>query len=106
MLIRDKDKKNIVDIARQTINQPSRILAYGSRVNGSAHDTSDLDLVIISKMEEKLDIDDLMNFKQKLKESNIPIMIQVLDWYRIPESFHKNIMIKYEEIINIGEKNK
>lgn len=105
MLIRDKDKRSIIEIAKQTIKEPSSILAYGSRVDGTAHDTSDLDLVIVSKSKDKLNIDEFMNFKQKLKESNIPIIVQVLDWYRIPESFHKNIMNNYENIINIEGQN-
>jgi predicted nucleotidyltransferase len=101
MLIRDKDKNILIDIAIKTIKEPSKILAYGSRVNGNAHDTSDLDLVIVSKNKEKLDINDFMKFKDELKKSNIPILIQVLDWYRLPEAFHKNIMTNYEEIVNI-----
>ncbi len=98
MILRDKDRLAIINIAKKTIKQPSELLAYGSRVNGQAHDTSDLDLVLVSDSKEKIDIDDFMNFKEKLKKSNIPIIIQVLDWYRIPESFHKNILDNYEKI--------
>jgi len=95
MLLRDKDKDLIIDLANKKINQPSELWAFGSRVNGKAHDTSDLDLVLVSKNNEKIDIDDFINFKESLKESNIPIIVQVLDWNRIPKSFHKNILLDY-----------
>ena len=80
MLLRDKDRVNIELLAKKTLKTPSQIWAYGSRVNGDAHDTSDLDLVIVSDDEKKLNIDEFMNFKESLKESNIPIFIQVMDW--------------------------
>lgn len=100
MLIRDKDKLEIIKIAKETIKTPSQIWAFGSRVNGDAHDTSDLDLVILSNDNKKLDINELMSFKEALRDSNIPILIQVLDWNRIPKSFHENILMKYEILIS------
>jgi len=101
MLIREKDKKNIVDIAFKTINTSSKILAFGSRVNGDAHEMSDLDLVVVSKNDEKLNIDELMNFKNSLRKSNIPIIVQVMDWGRIPKSFHNNILKNYEVMVEL-----
>jgi predicted nucleotidyltransferase len=103
MLIRDKDKLEIIKIAKETIKTPSQIWAFGSRVNGDAHDTSDLDLVIVSNSNKKIDIDEFMSFKEALRDSNIPILIQVLDWNRIPESFHKNILMKYEVLVELGD---
>lgn len=101
MLIRDKDRLEIIKIAKEIIKTPSQILAFGSRVNGDAHDTSDLDLVIVSNDNRRVDINEFMNFKEALRDSNIPILIQVLDWNRIPDSFHKNILIKYEVLVII-----
>lgn len=98
MILRDKDKKSLISIVKRTIQQPVKLWAFGSRVTGDAHDTSDLDLVLISK-NEKINIDDLMNLKDSLKKSNIPIIIQVLDWNRIPTSFHDNILNNYEVIL-------
>ncbi len=97
MIIREQDKNNILKIANATLQQPAKILAFGSRVNGDAHDTSDLDLVVVTDTKEKVQIDNLLDFKEQLRESNIPIIVQVLDWHRIPPSFHKNILQKYEE---------
>ena len=40
-----------------------------------------------------------MNFKEMIKESNIPILVQVLDWNRIPKSFHDNILKNYVTLV-------
>ena len=96
MIIRENDKLEIINIAQRTIKTSSELWAFGSRVNGDAHDMSDLDLVIVPNDKKKLDISELMDFKENLQESNIPILIQVMDWNRIPESFHDNILNNYE----------
>ena len=48
---------------------------------------SDLDLVLVSKNNQKIDINKFMNLKSSLTNSNIPILIQILDWNKIPEYF-------------------
>ena len=106
MLLRDKDRLSIISIAKQTLKTPLEILAYGSRVNGDAHDMSDLDLVILTESKKKLDINELFNFKDILQKSNIPILIQVLDFNRIPESFQKNILNNYKILLNIEKENR
>lgn len=92
MILRTKDHNRIVALFRSFIHQPSKLLAFGSRVSGEAHDTSDLDLVIISKESNGIDGRELMAFQEALQKSNIPILVQLFDWHRIPDSFHQNIM--------------
>lgn len=96
MLLRTKDKDLLLSIIDKTIKTPCEIWAYGSRVDGSAHDTSDLDLVIRTKTLEALPSDEFVSFKEALEESNIPILVQIMDWGRIPETFKKNILANYE----------
>jgi len=98
MLLREKDRKAITNLVKNNISQPIKLWAFGSRVTGDAHDTSDLDLVLVS--DDKINIDDFMNLRDSLKESNIPILVQVLDWQRIPKNFHENILKNYEEILS------
>jgi len=98
MLIREKDKNEIIKIAKNSLESKCSILAFGSRVNGDAHDTSDLDLVIKGS---KVNSNEFIKFKNSLRESNIPILIQVLNWSSIPESFQRNILKKYETLLNI-----
>lgn len=45
MLLRDKDRRTLCEIF-ETSPLPIEVWAYGSRVNGTAHDASDLDLVV------------------------------------------------------------
>jgi len=71
MLIREKDKEQIVLLAHKTLKSPSRLWAYGSRVTGEAHEMSDLDLVIISKDGQKVNIAEFIDFKEALQNSNI-----------------------------------
>lgn len=102
MLLREKDKQALINITKASVSQKAQLWAFGSRVNGEAHDTSDLDLVIVSDNKQKININEFLELKENLKESNIPILIQVLDWNRIPKSFHTNILLNYEKITQIG----
>ena len=101
MLIRPQDREKIIALAQQTLHQPLKLWAYGSRVTGEAHDTSDLDLVLVSKDGKKVDMSEFIAFKEALQDSTIPILIQLLDYNRIPESFHKNILENYEEMTRV-----
>ncbi|MBN2825227.1 MAG: nucleotidyltransferase domain-containing protein [Campylobacterales bacterium] len=103
MILRTKDRDSIIKIAQQSLQTPLEIWAFGSRVNGDAHDTSDLDLVIKSKSGKKLNIHEFVGFKEALRDSNIPILIDLLDWYRIPQSFHQNILNNYEVLYSSKE---
>ena len=68
----------------------TEVWAYGSRVNHTAHETSDLDLVIRNpqQLEQPLSLHKL---RDALADSNLPILVDVLDWARIPEDFRREI---------------
>ncbi len=95
MLLRNKDRESLISIFSQ-IDIPFEVWAYGSRVNGTAHDGSDLDLVLRSKNGKEIPFDIFMVLKDKIKHSNIPIIVELFEWSRLPESFHKNIEARYE----------
>lgn len=99
MLLREKDKAKIISLAKKTFNTPFNIWAYGSRVNGEAHDTSDLDLVILAKNKQPIDIEEFIRFKERLINSNIPLLIQVMDWNRMPISFRDSILSNHVELM-------
>lgn len=96
--LRDKDHKNICTIAKKCFKTPIEIWAYGSRVNGDSHDASDLDIVIRTVDSVPLALGELLDFQEQIQESNIPILVQVMDWNKIPESFRTNILKKYQVI--------
>lgn len=64
-----------------------------------AHEGSDLDLVVIPDGYDQVDFGEVFTFKDLLQESSIPILVQVLDWNRIPESFRENILMEYEVLL-------
>ena len=78
MILRQEDKKELVKIAKKFLQKSVEIWAYGSRVDGTAHETSDLDLVLRSKDLKPIPT---MEFRE-LAKSNIPILNT--------ESFHKS----------------
>ncbi len=99
MLLRSKDKDRLLEIfSSATI--PIEVWAYGSRVSGEAHEGSDLDLVIRSHNLEKLPIDVFLDLKDKIQKSNIPILVDLFDWARLPQSFHRNIEAQHEVLFS------
>lgn len=98
--IREKDYKTLCIIAKECFKIPIETLAYGGRVNGNSHDASDLDLVIRTTDLAPLDFRELFNFQEQLQESNIPILVQVMDWNKIPGSFHNNILKNTKSFIH------
>ena len=69
----------------------TEVLAYGSRVSGAAHEGSDLDLVARNPYNPKLPIHNLGKVRDAFSESNLPILVDILDWAQIPDSFREDI---------------
>jgi type I restriction enzyme, S subunit len=67
-----------------------KVLAYGSRVKWNASETSDLDLAVFNATEKEI-----YAVKEAFDESNIPFIIQILNWETIPQDFKENIEKKY-----------
>ena len=95
MLIREKDRLALCAYFK-TIKIPIEIWAYGSRINGTAHEGSDLDLVIRTKDLQPFPVNEYNQLIETIRESNIPILVEIRDWTRLPESFHKQIEKRYE----------
>ncbi|MDR1342792.1 MAG: nucleotidyltransferase domain-containing protein [Prevotellaceae bacterium] len=95
MLIREKDKEALQQIF-SSAGQPFEVWAYGSRVDGSAHSGSDLDLVIRTGDLKPLPHDVFMALTEKIQDSTIPILVELRDWASLPENFRKNIAQQYE----------
>lgn len=56
MLLRDKDREKLITIF-SGVDTAFEVWAYGSRVNGDAHEGSDLDLVIRTPDLRKMPVD-------------------------------------------------
>lgn len=71
------------------------IWAYGSRVNGDSHSGSDLDLVVKSfNKKDKY----LYELRELLNDSDIPFLIEIQEYDRLPKSFQEEINKNYVEI--------
>ena len=85
-------------LLRQLLQQHlphAEVWAYGSRVNGDGHEASDLDLVVRHPADLKLETLKLLEMKQALSESNLPIRVDIVDWAHIPASFQREIERAY-----------
>jgi uncharacterized protein len=69
----------------------AEVWAYGSRVKGDGHDGSDLDLVLRNPAGLDQPIKQLAALRGALSESNLPILVDVLDWARLPDHFRREI---------------
>ncbi|WP_067517579.1 nucleotidyltransferase family protein [Endozoicomonas ascidiicola] len=96
--LREKDREAICEIAEKVFTEGAEIWAYGSRVKGTNHDTSDLDLVVHFPPEQDKgdDYEQLSLFIETLRDSNIPIIVQALAWHSIPEQFRTTILSNYQ----------
>lgn len=69
----------------------AEVWAYGSRVTGTGHEASDLDLVVRDPADLARETAGLARLKGAFIESDLPIRVDVLDWARIPPTFRNEI---------------
>ena len=65
--------------------------AYGSRGDGRSHDGCDLDLALRAPGLTKIPAGQLADFKDAIRESTIPFLVEARDWARLPEGFQREI---------------
>ena len=73
----------------------AEIWAYGSRVKNDCHSGSDLDLVVKSFNEANKHLCEL---KDLLNESDIPFLIDIQDFEKLPKYFQDEIKKEYVRI--------
>lgn len=70
----------------------AQVWAFGSRVSAKASAGSDLDLVVLSSDGRPLS---LVRLREAFRESNLPFIVELLDWATIPEHFREEILRSY-----------
>ncbi|OGX85858.1 hypothetical protein BEN47_14195 [Hymenobacter lapidarius] len=93
---RPQDLSLLQRLAGQYLAQDVAVWAYGSRVNGDAHEGSDLDLVLRAPNLVPLPDGMPARFREALTDSNLPIFVDVHDWALLPASFHPKILNRYK----------
>ena len=81
----------------------AEVWVYGSRVSGGGHAASDLDLVLRNRANPDAETPGLFDLKEAFIESNLPIRVDIMDWARIPESFHREIE-RAHVVIQVGRR--
>ena len=66
----------------------AQVYAYGSRIDGTAHSGSDLDLSVSGEC-------CITDLKTAIEKSNIPFLIDVVKFENLPESFQNEILKNY-----------
>ena len=66
---------------------PYQFYAYGSRVKGAIHRTSDLDLCYQENIPDSL----VFEIKDEFTESNLPFIVELVNWKHMRPAFQKAI---------------
>lgn len=91
ILLEKRFLDEITSIIKQTY--PKAIVwAYGSRIDGTAHEGSDLDLVVKDFGQNDAC---LFTLKDELKESNVPFLVDIFEFDKLPLNFQKEIEKNY-----------
>ena len=69
----------------------AEVWAYGSRVTGGNHAASDLDLVLRHPADLSKPQPALGRLRQAFIDSDLPIVVDVLDWAGLPSAFRREI---------------
>ncbi|MDR2431981.1 MAG: nucleotidyltransferase domain-containing protein [Candidatus Margulisbacteria bacterium] len=80
----------------------AEVWAYGSRVDGTAHEASDLDLAVVDFGRSGGSIAAL---RAALQESNVPFLIDLFDFHALPENFQEEIKRRHTVLCS-GASNK
>lgn len=67
------------------------VWVYGSRVDGSNHDASDLDLVLRTPGLAPVSVSAISRLLDAFDESNLPVIVDIHDWARLSETYHEEI---------------
>jgi len=96
----------MIELEEKYLNEIKRILSelvpdcevrvFGSRIEGKAKKFSDLDLALVGK--EKLDWRKIESLKDAFSSSDIPIIVDVIDFNAISDEFRKIIEKQYQVI--------
>ena len=87
----------LLDILDRLVPAGLEIWAFGSRARWTARETSDLDLVLRNpaQLETRLEAGLLDDLKEAFEESDLPFMVDLLDWATVSDKFRKVIDREY-----------
>lgn len=96
LFVKPQYLKILTDIFEQYCPN-AEIWAYGSRVNGDAHEGSDLDMVVKNFHSNTAKLSEL---RELITNSNIPFLTDINEFDKLPKYFQDEILKKYVVIFN------
>ena len=76
----------------------TQVWAYGSRVTGHAHEGSDLDIALRNPANLAAATLNRADLQDAVRDSDLPMLVDIHDWAQLPEDFHRSIERGYVEI--------
>ncbi|MBR1681222.1 hypothetical protein IJ707_05470 [bacterium] len=73
----------------------AEIWVYGSRIKNRSHDGSDIDMIVKNFNDNSKNLPEL---KQLLNDSNVPFLMDIEEFDKLPDYFQKEILKDYEII--------
>jgi predicted nucleotidyltransferase len=86
-----QDREFLISLIGQYLPR-TPVWAFGSRVKGTSHPWSDLDLAAFTRAEQRPQVSLL---KEAFEESNLPFRVDLLEWDGLPESFKETIKAEH-----------
>lgn len=80
------------------------VWAFGSRVKGSSHQGSDLDLVLRNPNLNQIGDVQFAALAGALNDSELPFLVEIHDWARLPEAFRCQIEANYVQLTPAASK--
>ena len=96
LFVKPQYLKMLTDIFEQYCPN-AEIWAYGSRVNGDAHEGRDLDMVVKNFHSNTAKLSEL---RELITNSNIPFLTDINEFDKLPKYFQDEILKKYVVIFN------
>ena len=95
-----KQRKRILSLLKKYLPD-TEVWVYGSRVKWNARPQSDLDIVVFTTPEKKLQVSSL---KEAFEESDLPFRVDLFIWDEVPEQFRENIESEHVVLQEKAEK--
>jgi predicted nucleotidyltransferase len=93
-----KKTQEQINVILAEVHKTHDVLAFGSRVNGTAHAGSDLDIALRNKERPEEPLLSLAKIRAAFRDSDIPILIDLHDWAALPKEFRAEIVKKTEAL--------
>lgn len=71
------------------------VWAFGSRVSGRAHVTSDLDLVMRTPGSLDQPIPNVAEIQSAIEDSSVPLLVDLHDWALLPQALQREIEMEH-----------